>query len=404
MFIEFGLCSYKLLIPLIYPIMYQIKKFGIQQEASFLYTVFMNIMSYFSAGLIYLIVLYRSKKKDTNEIDYNTNPNNSILSSFQLDNQIYFDRKIIKKKRISRKKLTIFFLALLNFVALLFENISLAKIDIDFYDNIDMLITIFFYVLFSKLILKTKIYKHQYVSFISITLCLLVFIIRNMILKKATMKKFIISFFLYLVIFGLYALFDILTKIHFNIDLNVPYHFMFFIGFFSLIMLIPFELIYYFKFDGNVDFLGKSIIKEIIENFSSRSHYFLLFIFDLFSGLIRLGGMTLTIYYFSPCHFVISQVLTQIITSSVNWIQNPDEYTSADIVLSIVLYVIIFIFSLIYNEVIIIKLCTLEENTTKYITIRETEEFDSLSKIIIDEEPVSSENCNKKIKKKINNN
>ena len=313
MFIEFGLCSYKLLIPLIYPIMYQIKKFGIQQEASFLYTVFMNIMSYFSAGLIYLIVLYRSKKKDTNEIDYNTNPNNSILSSFQLDNQIYFDRKIIKKKRISRKKLTIFFLALLNFVALLFENISLAKIDIDFYDNIDMLITIFFYVLFSKLILKTKIYKHQYVSFISITLCLLVFIIRNMILKKATMKKFIISFFLYLVIFGLYALFDILTKIHFNIDLNVPYHFMFFIGFFSLIMLIPFELIYYFKFDGNVDFLGKSIIKEIIENFSSRSHYFLLFIFDLFSGLIRLGGMTLTIYYFSPCHFVISQVLTQII-------------------------------------------------------------------------------------------
>ena len=115
MFIEFGLCSYKLLIPLIYPIMYQIKKFGIQQEASFLYTVFMNIMSYFSAGLIYLIVLYRSKKKDTNEIDYNTNPNNSILSSFQLDNQIYFDRKNIKKKTNIKKKIIHIFFGFIKF-------------------------------------------------------------------------------------------------------------------------------------------------------------------------------------------------------------------------------------------------------------------------------------------------
>ena len=167
-------------------------------------------------------------------------------------------------------------------------------------------------------------------------------------------------------------------------------------------MLFPLELVYYFFFDGNISFLGESIIKEIKKNFSEQPLYILLFIFDLFSGLIRLVGMTLTIYYFSPCHFVISQVLTQIITSSVKWIKNPGDYTSTDIVLSIVLYVIIFIFTLIYNEVIIVKLCTLEENTSKYIRIRETEESVNLKTITNEKDESSVEN--KKSKKRINSN
>ena len=63
MFIDIGFYNYKLLIPLIYPITYQIKKFLINQDFSFLYQVFMNFLSYLLAGFIYLIVLYRSKKK-----------------------------------------------------------------------------------------------------------------------------------------------------------------------------------------------------------------------------------------------------------------------------------------------------------------------------------------------------
>ena len=385
MFIEIGICNYKLLIPLIYPIIRQIQNFTTQKEISYLYQIFLNFLSYFSTGLIYIIVVYRSRKKK-NENDINDNKKNQILPSVQIKNQIYLDRKNINNKLELKKKLSIFFLVLLNLVALLIENVSinLANINPVFTNSFDILITIFVYVVFSKIILDTKIYFHQYISLIIITSCLFIFLAKDIIVNfnNFYIGNFIISFACSILVFGLYALFDVLTKRHFIINLNSPYHFMFFTGFFSLIMLTPLELIYYFKFDGTGDILKDSIIKEIIKYFSNDSKYTLWFIFDIFLGLIRLGSMTLTIYYFTPCHFVISQVLSQIIASIIKWTEKANLKI---IILSSVLYIIVFIFTLIYNEIIIIKLCSMEKNTSKYISKRESSEFRTLSEAVINE-------------------
>ena len=67
MIIEFGNLNYKLLIPLLYPIFRQIKKLihenGDKDEAtSSLYNYFLKSISYLSAGLVYLLILYRSNK------------------------------------------------------------------------------------------------------------------------------------------------------------------------------------------------------------------------------------------------------------------------------------------------------------------------------------------------------
>ena len=383
MFIEFGNCNIKLLIHLIYPITYQINKFVIKKKDSpFLYIVFMNFMSYFSAGLIYLIVLYRSSKDKKEK--YISKKKKTLLPSNQIKNQFYLNFQRMTKKRLLKKIISIFFLALLNFTALLIENISLnlAEIDSIFYGSFDVLITIFVYVVYSKIILDTKIYKHQYISLILIMLCLLVFLAKDIILNfsEFNIGNFILSFFCFIIIFGLYAVFDVLTKRHFIINLDSPYYFMFFNGLFSLIMIIPFELIYYFKFNGNSKILGESIIKEIKNNFSPI--YPLKFILNVFLGLIRLGGMTFTIYYFTPCHFVISQIISQIMSSSIEWIKDSEKTSLEDIALSIILYFIILIFALIFNEIIIIKIFSMEENTSKYISNREEDEFRHLSAVI----------------------
>ena len=149
MFIEFEFCNNKLLIHLVYPIMRQIQKNVTQKGCPLLYTEFMNFLSYFSAGLIYLIVLYRSRKiKNKNII--NNNENISILTPTKIENLFYLNYQNITKKRILKKKLSIFFLALLNFIALLIENVSknLGFFESDFKGSFDILITIFFYVIF----------------------------------------------------------------------------------------------------------------------------------------------------------------------------------------------------------------------------------------------------------------
>ena len=54
MFIEFGIWSNHLLIPLLYPVFYQIKVFLIPPSVSNLYQVFLNFLGYLFAGVIYL--------------------------------------------------------------------------------------------------------------------------------------------------------------------------------------------------------------------------------------------------------------------------------------------------------------------------------------------------------------
>ena len=67
MLIEFGILNYKLIIPLIYPFFYQIRRI-IHKNSKPFYELFANFLGYLFGGIIYLIVKYRirktSKKKE----------------------------------------------------------------------------------------------------------------------------------------------------------------------------------------------------------------------------------------------------------------------------------------------------------------------------------------------------
>ena len=151
-------------------------------------------------------------------------------------------------------------------IPIILENLALNYLT--FYkiytESLGVLSAISFYMLFSKIFLNTKIYRHQLISLFIIFFCSLIFLLtNNEIYKKSLFSlDFIGPLFCFIVIYGYYALYNVLIKIHFETHLNNPYNYMFLVGFFSLILVIPLDLIAHF-YDVKVDNLELEIINQI---------------------------------------------------------------------------------------------------------------------------------------------
>jgi hypothetical protein len=150
--------------------------------------------------------------------------------------------------------------------------------------------------------------------------------------------------------------------------MDSPYNFMFIIGLISLIILIPYEIFAVIVFGEDTIFNG--ILFQIKFNFKKYSYlYPLLFIGDVLVSFIRVAGIHLTFYFLQPCHFIISESLSQILSTFING--SIQKYSMKIKIIIYILYVIIAIASLIYNEVIIINIGNLSINTKKKIISRE---------------------------------
>ena len=76
---------------------------------------------------------------------------------------------------------------------------------------------------------------------------------------------------------------------------------------------------------------------------------------------------------FSPCHFIISESISQILSTIIN--NSLEGYSTAAAIVIYILFVIIIFASLIYNEIIILKFWKLNINTKKHITKRSNSEL-----------------------------
>ena len=111
------------------------------------------------------------------------------------------------------------------------------------------------------------------------------------------------------------------------------------------------------------------IYYQIELNFKKTKLYPLIFIGDVISAFLWIAGINLTVYFFTPCYFIISESISQILSTLIN---NTLEGSSVGIKVSIyILFAIIIIAALIYNEVIIVNLWNLNKNTRKNIIERE---------------------------------
>ena len=115
------------------------------------------------------------------------------------------------------------------------------------------------------------------------------------------------------------------------------------------------------------------------KNFEKTKLYPLIFIADdILSAFLWIAGINLTVYFFTPCHFIICVSISQIISTIIS--QTFKDLSLTRQIIIYILFVLIFLGSLIYNEIFIINICSLGKNTQKHIIIRQKEETDNIIK------------------------
>ena len=169
------------------------------------------------------------------------------------------------------------------------------------------------------------------------------------------------------VIMIFFAVFNVVEKRYFNKYMDSPYHYMFVVGLISTIIILLYETITVLV--ASKDEVYNGIFLQIEKNFSESNLYILVLLGDLVSAFFWVMGIHLTVYYFSPCHFIISEAISQILSTFIN----PDNLVGRPFAIKLIIYVLFFIIffaSLIYNEVIIITVFDLNKNTKKFILER----------------------------------
>ena len=392
MIISFGIINSKLLIPFICPILLRFRRYFREKldKQNAYFKIFFSFLSFISSGILYLVVLlrlYKEKKSSTRIENSIKNLNNSLLlirstkgnnnevvdMNLNEDSNFLLEEKKKYKKKEERKKLYFtLILTLLQMTGLSFHNIwkdRNKRLDMDYRTTVGVFFEFIFLIIFSVKFLKFQIYIHQKFSFLIIIICLIIFFIVTIICKDDKMD-IILNIIFFAVHQLFYCLLDVLGKKYLNIYFDNIYFFMFKIGICGLIPVLFYDIMVKIFFDdprnkyqGVISYFQDSL------NETSKIIYFLI---DLIFGTIWLISLWLTIYYFSPLHFIILEVLTEFLEIIFN-IKDDDEnkYKNGQIVAFYVLYPIIIFSILIFNEILILNFWGLNYNTKKYIMKRQ---------------------------------
>ena len=288
-----------------------------------------------SCILFYIFIYFRTKTEKTKEENdyYKKIASNNIYS-----------------KKIRENKFKIFFIILT--IAIGYNNYISSKMLLKGKTIFEIRIYhVIFNTIFCKIILGYEIYKHQLLSLILILIGW-VFISIPVFIKLTTDDIYYNVLFFFGAIF--YPLYLVLLKyIIENYYISI-YLDMFFIGAILLILSTVLTII-------NSTFVY-SDFSDLINIFDSAYNKILLF-FAFFSGTIVKFIFCIIIENFSPNIFVLTNVISSIIT----WIYNvgfkkkPD--TTSNIICLSIGYFIILISCFIYNEIIILNFFNLNENT-----------------------------------------
>ena len=388
MFIQFGEFSLKHLLLLIFPIFLKIRYLLIPIEDTSNKQIFKCFNDYLSltlCGLIHLISKFLSKSdktkkesktnmelKNTSNINelYNFNKNsnynkiNAPLSIQFINTEQIKNLKTIKEQRIKRF-LYIVLIAFLQLTASIIKIIFADNTNRILTQNMSILLESIFFVIFSMLFLNFSLYMHQYYSLGILFICLLIFLIQFMIYKnnELTILSVFQSFIYIFVYEKLYCLSDIIGKKYLDTYMDGVYIFLFKIGIFGLIPLLVYDTLAYCF---NVDIKYHGILQTL---FSDLEVW--VFLVNLFCYILFEISLWLTIYYFSPCHFIILQTLGEFFEKILSLFVHINDYEKEQKITFMILYPILIFAILVFNEIIILNFCGLNYNTKIYIMKRE---------------------------------
>jgi hypothetical protein len=146
---------------------------------------------------------------------------------------------------------------------------------------------------------------------------------------------------------------------------NTPYFMMLVIGSVNIILVLIYDT---FAYNFNPEISG--VIIGLKVNINSVGSFFE-FCLDIIVEFIWNLGIWLTIYYLTPCHYFISEYISEYVYYILSAIEsNEGFYSTANIVIFSISYFINFLCCLVFNEVIILNFFGLDYNTSKRIKER----------------------------------
>ena len=383
MWIELSEFNLKLFIPLIFPVFKRIqdltKKLYIKKgyDDHTLFKTFRYYLCHILAFVPLLIVYYRTKKAENDLIEIKEENTEKLESVKTLThNDTLFKTNTIADLKVAntrKKRLKSYiFLGGLCILSLFcyyyryfFEKYSARE----FKQSMGIFFDIGGYIVLSMLILKQKLYFHNFVSMGIIAVLLIVLFIMTTVCiedKNSIWKSFIYYLF-YILLFILY---DVLKKKYMNMFFNTPYFMMLVIGIFGCVFVLIYDFIAFL-----IDNDKEEVAKGFRENINDAGKAFAL-ILDLIIHFIWNLGLWLTIYYLTPCHIFMSEYISEYIyyIQDVNNPPNPKFYKTHNVVIFSIFAFINFCCCLVFNEVVILNFFNLDYNTKKRIQERQRHE------------------------------
>ena len=175
-----------------------------------------------------------------------------------------------------------------------------------------------------------------------------------------------------ILIYCLYSLFHCLCKVlgkkYMLLYFKSPYTSMLNIGLIISIIMIT--------YDGALFFFNKDNSKIINKFLKFESFHFLVFSLDIFLVFVWNLGIWITLYYFTPCHLIISESIYEMIYFTQLIIEKYEDIKKNILSLLLVIFysvssIIIIISSLILNEFLILNCYNLNKYTKNKILERE---------------------------------
>ena len=377
MLIECSIPNCLIFIPFIFPIFFQarlwINKKYIKEDAKF-FRRFRHYLSHNLSIIVILIIKFRTMPGPHSSNNILNKNHKSRKFSIWINPLNIEQKKLKKEKKIE----SIYFLLLLLIISIISNLFSqfFNEEDIEFAKpSLGIFFEIINFILLSVLALNLKLYKHQYFSLGVISFTLLSLII-YLIIQKIK-KNILYAFWYYFINSFLYALYGVLAKKYMNSYFDSPYNILLKIGLIMCIILIIYDItLYYFFVDYREKYSG--IIFGFKKSFEELNKSFILFFsLSIFFEFLFNIGIWLTIYFFNPCYFIISETISEFILFIYNIISNKQYYNNIEKIIYSICYIFSIISSLIFNEIIIINCFGMSEFTKN--NIKERERIDTLN-------------------------
>ena len=399
---------------------------GIKEEDNLSIPIFKLYI--YEIGDLFSIIPYLILKKKTKTKNIaKPNDDDTTGNDYYIYNDIKIEQYNKKKKPIM---INLFIISLVNFIALISTIIFYLteknqKMTVKHPNlNILLVFNIIFLFLLTKFMLNIELYLHHYFSLIIFIVCLVVITVIDFIAineniveeyKDSLIKEsHFINSSLYIIIrifvVLLYSIENILAKIMFLKYYYSPYLLQLMKAIIKLFFIFIFSLpLIFIKINGIIIFsLFKDIFKKyILENIF---RYIIYLINHFFYNILNY----LIIDKFSPAHTVIAYIFEYFAIFLIN---TTTTKTGEKIIVDykfgvrLVMYILLIIASLIFNEFVVINVCGLANNTILFLDYKEKNDLSLIGELnneitpddLISEDNIEENNRNSVVGKKENN-